>query len=190
MENLGFAGLSSPGGVHMDVRWSKSATAKFQRIRSQTFRRLSNWQFFWERGIQQIISEDIAENIRFRHDPNGIPWSGLSVAYQRVVGRPYMLINEHSDIWSAYVNKPDIRKTKTSLSYSPGVTNMLFGGGKRYDLALRRGWMSDKGGNAPPREWFGLSEEAKGRIDDKMAEWVVEETMKIEGRAYKSRAIG
>ena len=162
------------GLVSFDIRWDKPTVAKFQRMigRNGVFGGLNNWQNFFK-SLKQSgdIQNNIAKNIDLKQTPDGFPWAGLSGAYARQVGRTQMEIPHglNSPIWAAYVLTPRITWGKTSLKYTPDEARFPT---KRYDLALRFGWMGSKGGIAPGREWFGISSELHDDIVNRMETYV------------------
>jgi len=139
---------------------------------------LRNFNQFWiERGgIVDLIKQDIETNILQGVDPNLRTWPMLSPAYQRVVQRPRMILGDNA--LSAYARMASVRTGNTTLIFQPNIAFVK----PHYEM-LRRGWVSQAGGSAPPREWFGIHPWTMEKINKNLAMFVESKIARAVGRA-------
>lgn len=151
---------------------------EMMRELSNSVGRLKHWHNFWANGgIVELMQRDIKRNIQQGVTPDLKTWPLLSENYQRLVGRPRMMLSQNAV--NAYADMAKITPFDTHMTYepNPGFTRA------HYHM-LRAGWDSATGGHAPSREWFGLYHGTVKEMGVKLHEFIGRELARATGAIY------
>lgn len=148
---------------------------------SNSIGRLKHWHKFWDNGgIVELMKRDIKRNIQQGVTPELKTWPLLSEKYQRQVGRPRMMLSQNAV--NTYADMAKITALDTHMTYEPNPSFVR----KHYHM-LRAGWNSATGGNAPPREWFGIYHGTVKEMGVKLHEFIERELSRATGAVYGGR---